>query len=252
MASTWNQIINDALIEIGAYGLADAIPAADTQLAIRKLNRIIDEWGARKVYAYNRGFAIYQLTANHSPHLIGPSLSSPDFPAAVRPARIHSAQLILTSSTPNVFLPLNVRDDDWWADQRVPALKSTVPTDLYYSPDFPNGSLYLWPIPSFGYKLQLEIDVAIASVALDGNGNPDPTRSFVGPQGYEHAVMLTLAEQLCTPYGRPLPAELPGRAAKARATIQSNNIRSPRIQSIDWGTNGSKGGGFNWINGQPA
>src|ERR1700722_11046687 len=106
MASSWNQIITDALIEIGAYQLTDPLPAADTQLAIRKLNRILDEWSARRIFAYTVAFTSYTLTAGHSPHLIGPSLTSPDFAASVRPTRIRSAQLILTGLTPSVYLPL--------------------------------------------------------------------------------------------------------------------------------------------------
>jgi hypothetical protein len=256
MASSWNQIISDALIELGVYSLTDSIPAADTQFAIRRLNRILDEWSARRAFAYTLAFPTYQLTANHSPHLIGPALTSPDFAVTVRPTRIRSAQLILTTSTPNVFLPLNIRDDAWWAAQSVPKLTSTVPTDLFYSPDYPNGSLYLWPNPSFAYKLQLETEVECASVPLNGLGNPDPTQLFVGPQGYENAVMLTLAEYSADGYGRPMPASLPGRALRARMAVVSNNIQSPRISSADIGTassgsGGIKGGGFNWITGMP-
>ncbi len=253
--STWLDVITDALIEIGAYGPADSIDPAEIQLAIRKVNRIVDDWSARRLYAYASVFTQFTLTPGHAPHLIGPGLASPDFALAIRPVRIDSAALILTDQTPNVDVPMNIRDAAWWAGQRVKSLTSDIPTDLFYEPAFPNGQLNFWPVPNYAYAVRLESWVALTSVPLDSNGNPQPTNTFAGPPGYENAMLLTLAEQLCTPYGRPLPPELAGRAAHARATIGSNNAPSKRTSSADYGTQGKRSRGdknFNYYTGGPA
>ena len=249
--STWGDIINDALLELSVNAIADPVEAEDQQYLIRKLDRIIDSWAARKAFAYASKFTQYTLTVGHQPHLIGPGLSAPDF-AAPRPVRIESASLVLTDSTPNVDSPIQLRDAAWWANQRVKSLTSSVPTDLYYEPDSPSGALYLWPIPAYAYGLRLETWSVLTAVPLDANGNPDPTQPFVAPQGYENAISLTLAEECCDSYGRPMPPSLPGRASRARTVVFGNNIHSPRISSADYGAQGKTRGGFNWMTGQPS
>jgi hypothetical protein len=251
MSSTWGEIITDALIEIGAYGINDDIPPEDTQYAVRKINRFLDEWAAREVFAYATRFALYTLTPNHQPHLIGPDLASPDFAASPRPTRIESASIVLTAGTP-VDVSVNIRDAAWWAAESAKSTTSTVPTDLYYEPDSPSGALYLWPVPTAAYGLRLQLWSTLTAVPLDAEGNPDLTATFVAPQAYENAAMLTLAEESCeTPYGRPMPPTLAARARRARAALIGNNLHSPRIPSVDYGTRGRRSG-FNYLTGQPS
>jgi hypothetical protein len=242
VSDTVLDIITDALLEIEAYGPADLPPSAsDAALGLRLLNRELDAWAALKRYVYSVGFTAYTLTPNHQPHLIGPGLVAPDFAATQRPVRIEGADLILPTG---VDLPLNLRDDDWWLNQRVKSIATTTPTDLYYSPDWPNGSLFLWPIPTTGYGLRLETWGLISQFAALSD-------AFSFPPGYKKALVLTLAERLCRPFGRPTRADLTEDAKKARADIQTNNAKSPRIASADFGASGSSGrGAFSYITGQ--
>jgi hypothetical protein len=243
--ATTIELITDALVECGVYDIGEAISGEHVTFCLARLNRIIDQWAARKVYVWNVAFTAYTLTALHQPHLIGPGLVAPDF-AAPRPVRIENAALILTTSTPSVDLPLNLRDDDWWANKRVKSLTSSVPTDLYYSPDHPSGALWLWPIPNYAYGLRLETWVALAQIT-------DATLAFSAPYGYELALMLTLAEEVCGPMGRSVPTDLAAKAARARAAIQRNNDKSPRIDTAEAGTRGrSTRGDFNYYTGGPS
>lgn len=240
-------LITDALFENGTYGRdTPVVEAADSALALRVLNDRLDSWAALKRYAYNVSFSAFTLAPNHQPHLIGPGLVAPNFAAAQRPVRIEGASLILNNVPQNVDVPLTIRDDDWWRDQSVKSIATSTPTDLYYSPDWPNGSIYLWPVPTFAYGIRLELwglvsqFVAISDV-------------FTLPPGYRLALKLTLAEDCCGPFGRVLTEDLKRRARDARVAIQSNNIKSPRIASADYGTDGSHGGrrgGFNYYTGK--
>jgi hypothetical protein len=240
-------ICTDALFENGAYGIdTPVLSADDAQMALRWLNRRLDAWAALRRYAYNVSFTEFTLTPNHQPHLIGPGLNAPDFAVAQRPVRIEGAALVLNNVTPNVDLNLNIRDDAWWQAQSVKGIATTTPTDLYYSPDWPNGSLWLWPIPTFAYGLRLEMWGLISRVATLAT-------VFTLPPAYERALVLTLAEDLCRPFGRPLAADLVAAAREARAELQTNNIKSPRIASADYGASGSRGGRrstFNYYSGQ--
>src|SRR5690349_21746077 len=140
----------------------------------------------------------------------------PTFAVAVnRPVEIIAAAIILTNQSPNVTLPLNIRGDEWWAVNQVKTLVSSLPTDLYYSPDFPNGSLFFWPIPNIAYGLELEVSVLIADLTLDS--------VFSLPEGYQEAIITTVAESVCSTFGKPIPSDLSSRAMRARAIIQANN-----------------------------
>lgn len=247
MADKVLDICTDALFENGAYGIdTPVLSAADGALALRVLNRRLDAWAALKRYAYNITFPQFTLTPNHQPHLIGPNLVAPDFAAAQRPVRIEGAALVLNNVTPNVDVPLNIRDDAWWKDERVKSIATTTPTDLYYSPDWPSGSLWLWPVPTFAYGLRLEVWGLISQFVKLSD-------VFSLPPGYKRALVLTLAEDLCRPFGRPPMPDLIAAAKEARADLQTNNIKSPRIASADHGASGSQGGRrstFNYYSGQ--
>ena len=227
--------------EINALAAGETASADEQIDVLGKLNRLLDRWNTQRLYAYNVSFVNYTLTPNLQPHTIGPTGT---FNVAVRPVEILAAALILNNITPNVTMPLTLRDDVWWAGQRVKPLKTSVPTDLYYSPDFPNGSLFLWPIPTTAWGLELETRVILSSVVISDTLNL--------PQGYEDAITLSLAEDICSMFSKsPNPLLISG-AMRARAAIKGTNSYSPRISTFDAGM--PKGGGtrsdFNYITGR--
>lgn len=252
MPISWLDFIADALVEVGAYAPGDVIASPVLDVCVRRLNYLINEWEALRRYAYNVNFALYTLTPYHSPTLIGPGLAPPDFATAnvsPRPPRLVGCNLVLNNTNPSTDLIVNVRDDAWWLSNSVKSITSTTPTDVYYSPDFPNGSLYFWPIPTVAYQVRLEVWVSVGEVDPDTLG----VTNVIIPQAYALAMMLTLAERICRPLGRDIPASLSADAARARAALESNNISSPRIASADVGT-GVRGdrAGFNWQTALPS
>jgi hypothetical protein len=252
MSDTLNDIINDALQYIGVYGATLPAPAdteylANQNLGMRTMNRELDSWAALDRYAYNVTFSRFTLVPNLAPHTIGPSGAT--FTVSQRPVKIVGASLILNNVTPEVDSPIiNIRDDQWWLNQRVKGIKTSIPTDLYYSPDFPLGQLNFWPIPTFAYDVRLEMWGLLTQFT-------SLSTSFVFPPGYRKALVLTLAEQLCSPFGRQLSPKLIADANASRVILQSNNAQSPRISSADVGTQGSRTGmkaDFNYYTGLPS
>src|SRR6185295_6001451 len=103
MADTALDIISQAYQEVAIYGPGDLpVSAEDAELGLNYLNQLIDLRAALKRYAYSVNFAVYTLTPNHAPHLIGPDLTSPDFAAAQRPNLIEGAALVLNTVNPAV------------------------------------------------------------------------------------------------------------------------------------------------------
>ncbi len=173
------------------------------------------------------------------------TITPPNFATATqRPARIENANIILNNVTPHVKCALRLRDADWWAANSVPQVPSALPTDLYYSPEWPNGKLFLWPEPTTNYLLELEVWINLADIA-------SLTYPFFLPQGYRDAVTYTLAESLCPSYGRQLDPTLAAAGQRARAAIRKLNSASPTISTADPGIpRGNRGRNyFNWLNG---
>lgn len=243
MADTINTLCTDAALELNRIGAADALSGEDSTFLLKKLNRILDNWNADGQAVYTIGFTLFTLVPNLSPHTIGVAANSPTFTVTTnRPVNIQSASLVLTGS-PAIDIPINIRDDDWWALNRVKGLATAIPTDLYYSPDWPNGSLYFWPVPTVAYGVRLEMRFVLAQVLA--------ATPLSLPPGYRDALTLTLAEDCITAFGAqlsPLQAQtLMTKARQARARIFANNRPSPNLATRDSGLPGTSSGQSNWF-----
>ncbi len=157
---------------------------------------------------------------------VAPTYATPNL--GQRPQRIEQANLILTDNTPNVDVPMNIRDSSWWMSQRVKTISTSVPTDLYYDPDFPNGSLYFWPVPDTAYQVRLKLWGVIPQF-------PTLSYTFSLPPGYQKALKLDLAFDLVGSFqGSWGPSQQQARLRAIKA-VQSNNIKSPRGYTLDAG-----------------
>ena len=237
-------LITLALLEIGVYAQGEVPSAGDAEQAFAKLNLRIDEWSARKPFAFAQTFPQFTLPVNKQPVTIGPQ--SADWTVAQRPQRIEGASINLNSNTPNVFVPIVIRDEQWWNYQRVPNLSSTFPTDLYYQTDFPNGSLYFWPVATQNYPVRLDFWQSIVQA-------PTQNTPLILPPGYANALMLTLAEDLCPSFDKDPNPLLVRNAIQARKAVQADNDGSPRIQTRESGQSarGWNKPDFNWVDGSP-
>jgi hypothetical protein len=206
-------------------------------------NELLDGLNVDGRAIYNRTFTTYTLTPNLQPHTIGLAANAPTFAVTTgRPTRIVAANLVLTTSTPNVRVPLALRDEAWWAAQRVRGITSSIPTDLFYDDGWPNGSLNLWPVPTIAYGLELLTDTLLAAVA--------DTDTLDLPFGYPLALRLTLAEACANTWGQPLPANLERRAREARAAVWGNNDLIPNLVTRDGGMPGGRGGVYDYRTGR--
>jgi hypothetical protein len=234
-----------ALTEIRAVRAGDVPSAEDLALALQVFNELLDAWNAEDQALYTLGFATFTLTPNLQPHTIGLSTNTPTptFSVSVtRPQKVRHANIVLST---NIRAGLNIVDDDGWnailagaAAGQTPTVFSAVPTDLYYSPDWPNGSLYLWPVPNTAYGLELETDTLLASVAS--------TDTFTLPPGYQQALRLTLAELLAAAFGQQVLPTTTIKAREARARLFGANAYVPNLMTRDGGLPGGRPPGSNF------
>lgn len=236
---TLRNVCTNALYEINVIAPGEDPEASELAFVLSKFNQLVDSWNTRKSYVFAIQLQTFLLVPGLSPHTIGPPAvtgPNPTFQLAQnisRPVRIANGNIILQNVTPAVRSPLNIRDKDWWAHQRLQTIPANLPTDLYYRPDFPFGSLFFWPVPNFAYQVELELESI-----LQGAGTLDVP--FVFPPGYELAITLTLAELLCPAFEKTPNQILVEAALAAREAIKGPNAGPPRINLDDFGTGGGK------------
>lgn len=239
-------LIQSAAYEIGAFSPGEAVPAADALWALEKLQRIIDQWNAKRAMIYSVGFTLYNLTPNHGPHTIGPTGDFNTGPAAAyRPVRVMSASFVLNPGSTNpVDLPVRMRDKDWWAANPLKSLLSSIITDCYYEPASPNGNLNFYPICNTNGVVRLEQWSSLAQALT--------LQTAMGlVQGYWEALVTTLALALCPGFEKQPSPVLVAMQAAAIKTIFENNDPAPRIDTAS-GMPGSAGTGrpdFNFLTG---
>lgn len=241
-------LITDALIEVGMVSPGESPDGETSQWAFRKLNYLTDVWAAKKAYVWTTSFQLFTLIPNHSPHTIGPSTA--DFTVSQRPVRIESAALILASSGTSVDLPINIRDDAWWAAQQVKGVKTNIPTDLFYSEDWPNGQLFFWPVPNAADQVRLQFWTTLSQYSQINDALAGPGGAGTLPPAYRAALMLTLAETLLPSGQLEAHPVLIAAAKEARFAVFGNNARSPRTQTQDSGMpRAGRRADFNWMSG---
>lgn len=233
---TGRDLVTDALRELGILNASDPANGDDADFGLRKLNRLLDLWNSDRQCVYADAITTYTLTASLNPHTIGPD--SATFTVAQRPQSLDAAHLVISG----IRTPLRMRDAVWWLALPVPTLTAQRPTDLYYEPSWPNGSLYLYPVTSAANSLELLTRVVLGSLTLND--------TFTLPPGYQDAVTLTLAEDLAAPFTVPLPRKLEQSAQLARARVFGNNLVIPKIQTRQLGVPGTKSGYFDWQTGR--
>ena len=113
--------------EIGALSPGETVSPDDSADVLYKLQRLLDRFNAREPLIYSVSFSVFDLPGPKQPYLIGPTSPSlsPDFSVNQRPVKIYSCSLILVNTTPSqVEIPVYIRDEQWWADNRVKNLES--------------------------------------------------------------------------------------------------------------------------------
>jgi hypothetical protein len=223
-------LIVGALTEIRVARAGDVLEPEAQDLALSILNEYFDQLNADNEGLYSMGFPQFTLIPNHQPHTIGVAANAPDLVVPVgRPVEIRKANIILPNS---IRSPLDIWDDERWLAELSYGVSGTISKGLNYSPDWPNGTMRLWPVPTVNYGIELWTSTLLANLAIGD--------TFDLPQGYQAAIRLTLAE-LCAPsFGAALLKVTQDKARDARNTAFQTNMRAPRLRTRDGGMPGGR------------
>lgn len=236
-----NQLVIEALMEIRMGRAGDSLEPELVTWGGAKMNRLLDKWNADPKAKYSTSFAPFTPVANTQAYTLGPTGT---WVVTQRPDRIKGANLILAGTSPAVRVPITVRDDQWWLANAVQAQTSSIVTDLWYSDDFPLGTVTLWPKPTTAANLiELYTDALLSQYAL--------TDTLWLPFGYREAITLTLAEACAPGCGQSVSPELKAMAADARIVVFGNNVETRNIRTRDGGMpGGRRAGGYSYRTGR--
>jgi hypothetical protein len=230
-STSWKtiDIIKMAMVKIGVLDPLETPSAGDASSVLGDFNLMIDSFNADHRYIYAHQFITGTITPLLQPHLIGPT-GTPTFVVNQRPVQIEGANILLNSPGPNtVRSKIHVHQDfgDWWESQRAPNIQSVIPTDMYYEPDWPNGSMFLWIVPQVAYPLELQLWVVLSQLGLFD--------SFSLPQGYLNAVVYSLAEHIAPSFDQIFGPNLIMLKNEALKKIWGPNLIAPRLGTRDAG-----------------
>lgn len=198
---------------LGAGETADADDASD---ALLSLNLMLDAWQADQLFAYSIEETTKALTAGVGTYTIGPAA---DIPMTPRPVNIEWA---FTRDAQNYDRQIDIEPNQVYASIVLKSLGNIYPQVLFFNPDYPVGSVNLWPLPNAGLTLHLGTWVILTEYA-----SLNDTVSV--PPGYEDAMVFSLAERLCPEYGKSVSNDLAKQAQLARARVMGNNLPDERV-----------------------
>ena len=224
MSVAFNTIAGNAFAILNVFMPGEALPSADAAFALGVANRMLSGWGQRgrfiPVIAPERFDLVADQGGPDDPYTIG---DGGDFDTE-RPSNqrsIASANLILTTTDPEVRVPLGIYTDQAYDANKIPGMSNTQPTGLYYNPTYASGlgSIFLWPVPSVAYNdLELFLQKALAQFA-------DGTTTYDLPDGAEDAITYQLATRLQGPYGRAMSAADTRIAIEVLGTFTRSNTK---------------------------
>src|SRR5262245_3181379 len=231
MAVSLQTICLAALQRIGVIAAGEVPQQHDLQLALDRLNALIDSW--RTSHLFER--AIRETAAVIAPgvgtYTVGPG---GDFDVLL-PVYLERVILEQQTTVPPTRLPPLARLSD--ADRAAwpqPALTGSLPTHWYYELDInaPFGTLEIYPVPtSGGDRLLLQM--------------PQPVGPYLQfdllelQPGYQQFFQEQLAVQLAPDFEREPSPVLMRSAQRAEAAIRTPNTRMRDLPLLTPFSNGS-------------
>jgi hypothetical protein len=201
-------LLQDALVYVGAYAQGQTPNTEDMNLAFRAINRKLDSLSAEKLSMVGMKRGAYTLSGAAS-YTYGPAMT---WAATARPIKIKSASVLAANG---VERPCNLPTADQWAAVPDKSRTGIYVEDLFYDNGFPTGIIYVSPMPAAGSVILWTFE-AIPKL-------PGQTGTIDLAPGYEEAIVKIAAEDLCIAFQRPLTQELANAKAEAKSIIAQLN-----------------------------
>lgn len=220
MATTAIEIVQAALRLIGVYDFSGPSTSAH---ALKALNMMLNNWGARGVLATaltREGLSVSALAASYT---IGVSQTL----NTAKPIRVSSAFIRDSNNVDTTLRIIGREEFDAIPDKTA----SGTPAVLFYDPGVTQqttqvGTIYLYPRASAAYTLFMESEKLFSELStLSAN--------MTFPLTYERAIKFNMAIELAPEHGKEVSQEVVAIARESLDAIIRANMQPPRANVLD-------------------
>jgi hypothetical protein len=230
-SSTFNDIAEAAFQILNVFIPGQAIPAPDITAARKMCNRMLGGWSQRGLFipviARERFHTVSNQGGPTNPYTIGPGGNWDTTPKPPNQNSITAANLILTTTSPEVRVPLGIYSDQAYDANKLPTMTNTQPTGLYYNPTYANnlGSIHLWPVPAIATNdVELFLQKPLTTFA-------DNTTVYYFPEGADDAIIYQLHLRLAGPWGAQVTPEDRRIAFEVLETFKRSNAHMKDLEN---------------------
>ncbi len=207
-------MIGRSMRRAGILAAGETPHADETSDVLAVLNGILEQWSIDGLTVYARREIVFTGTGAGS-YTIGPAGDV----VADRPDMIDAAFYRLGNSD----APIDIIGDDTFSRIGRKQQKGA-PSKLRYWPTMPEGRVDLWPTPDSSYEIHLIVSQPLERVE-------HTAQDIVLAPGYDRALFLTLAVDLCVEFQRSIPTGLPELMNEAVASVRRANINNQPDQA---------------------
>jgi hypothetical protein len=211
--STALELIKAAMRQLGVIATGETPTAAEAADGLSALNDVLETWTTEALSVWTVQTLPFTATAGVGAYSIGPTGTF----VTDRPVRV----LSLYSSIDGVDYPAQEWPYEQYQAVAVKATSSTWPDRYAYLNNFPDGQLFLWPVPATALQLQIGVQQQLTAV-------PDIATTITYPPGYYRALQWSLAAELSSQYGVELNGQQIAMVNGTKAAIK----RANRISSV--------------------
>jgi hypothetical protein len=218
---TGHDLIDDALVELGALAAGDEATPEDQALGLRRLNAMIDGW---RIERYTFGMAaaiVFPLTPGVAVYTLGPGGTW----AGLRPdTGLEAASLRYGYGGPaaqQVDAPLRIYTDAELQAVAQPGQATGWPIGVHSNRAFPVATLTFVGVPTTAGLAAVLWYVQVPAYFVD------LTTVYRVPPGVSEMLLYNLAERLSEPETRPLTPHVARMAAGTLARFKRQN--APRV-----------------------
>jgi len=217
--TTVSTIVYDAMYQAGVLGQDQTPSSGDTQLVLRRLQRMVDSWSNEKLMIFRNDEESFTMVAGQQSY-------TTSVLAGGRPININSMRVRLN----NIDYPVDQIDQLKWNGI---SYKNTtaIPRWFYYDMNYPVATMFFYPIPYAAFTCYLYCQREI-------QGNLDMTTVLVMPLGYEAALVACLAVDIMPSFGKQATQQQQKDAIDTKGRLKRTNfvpleMKTPFDQTLD-------------------
>lgn len=212
--TTARDLIESALRKIHVLGTGASLDDTEAQDALSTLNAMMATWSAEGDMIYAETIETFNLSGAASYTIGSGATFNTD-----RPLYISAAY----TSSGDTDYPLVQIDNQEYAAITQKDI-ANIPSVYYYDAGFPNGTLYLYPVPTSVSTITLHSFKPLTSFT-------SLTTSFSMPPEYESALVYNLALWLAPEYEREASMGVKHIAHESKGAVEAQNKRNENFLS---------------------